>query len=588
MRRPLLVWNTNNALAAGFLALLAASLCYLPNMGGSGLKLPLNALTYALMAAMLLLICWRQPARRTWRFSRSAAYFLPGVALLALPLAYAPPDGYAAAAWRVSALLAGGAWYCGWLQVRLAFRWRTALITLLLALVIGQSLIALLQLFWPAWSWVPLRGRRVFGIFQQPNVLGSFIATGLALALMLAVLPGYVLRSARAERARQTGLAALLALLAALLVWVQSRAGWLGGVLVLAGFWLAFRRVCADRLLRAGLAVLLGGAFGVGMLLWPGGDGGMAYVSHALSNQARIAMLQDTLKMIAAKPWLGWGYGQFEYAFQHFRIAQLPPTPVLEIAGHPHNEILLWWVEGGLVALAGIVLLVLGGVRLLRQALRVDRRAFSCRRRHAGEATALCLALLPMLLHSQLEYPFYLSALHWLLFTLLLAQLDRLSSRRVALTIRRTVPLRLGITLLCVGGLVLMLAALRAGWLLTQAERGGLRDVRPLREMSPVVAWSQQPRREFDLQTHRLLAYNQTRDERELMRYRDWARRYLKVRIDANVYASLIAILRYQRRDAEAEQYRTAAALLFPADRRFSGPRQVTFNHERKQKNHDR
>ncbi|MBS0976564.1 hypothetical protein JK228_25305, partial [Serratia rubidaea] len=128
MQRPRSVWNTNNALAACFLGLLAASLCYLPNMGGSGLKLPLNALTYALMATMLLLICWRQPDRRTWRLSRSAAYFLPGVALLSVPLAYAPPDGYATAAWRVSALLAGWLWYCGWLQVRLAFRWRTALI----------------------------------------------------------------------------------------------------------------------------------------------------------------------------------------------------------------------------------------------------------------------------------------------------------------------------------------------------------------------------------------------------------------------------------------------------------------------------
>ncbi|VTP59657.1 Domain of uncharacterised function (DUF3366) [Serratia rubidaea] len=104
------------------------------------------------------------------------------------------------------------------------------------------------------------------------------------------------------------------------------------------------------------------------------------------------------------------------------------------------------------MALAGIVLLLLGGVHLLRQALRVDRRAFSCRRRHAGEATALCLALLPMLLHSQLEYPFYLSALHWLLFMLLLAQLDRLSSRRSVLTLRRSRPLRLGVTLLCVSG----------------------------------------------------------------------------------------------------------------------------------------
>ncbi|VEA71072.1 Lipid A core - O-antigen ligase and related enzymes [Serratia rubidaea] len=285
--------------------------------------------------------------------------FSAGVALLSVPLTYAPPDGYAPAAWRVSALLAGWLWYCGWLQVRLAFRWRTALIALLLALAAGQSLIALLQLFWPAWSWVPLRGTRVFGIFQQPNVLGSFIATGLALALMLAVLPGYVLRAARAERARQAGWRRCWRCWPP--CWCgcsRAPAGWgrAGAGGVLAGVPPRLR----PRLQRAALAVLLGGAFATALLLWLGETGEVRYVSHALSNQARLAMLQDTLKMIAVKPWLGWGYGQFEYAFQHFRIAQQSPTPVLEIAGHPHNEILLWWLEGGLVALAGIVLLLLG------------------------------------------------------------------------------------------------------------------------------------------------------------------------------------------------------------------------------------
>ncbi|MGO2465656.1 MAG: O-antigen polymerase, partial [Serratia proteamaculans] len=55
----------------------------------------------------------------------------------------------------------------------------------------------------------------------------------------------------------------------------------------------------------------------------------------------------------------------------------------------------------------------------------------------------------------------------------------------------------------------------------------------------------------------------------ELSRYAVWARHYLTRRVDANVYASLIAILRYQQQTAEAEKYGFDAALLFPADPRF-------------------
>lgn len=41
----------------------------------------------------------------------------------------------------------------------------------------------------PNFGWVAPNGSRVYGVFQQPNVLGSFIATGLATALWLLLAP---------------------------------------------------------------------------------------------------------------------------------------------------------------------------------------------------------------------------------------------------------------------------------------------------------------------------------------------------------------------------------------------------------------
>lgn len=83
---------------------------------------------------------------------------------------------------------------------------------------------------WPGdWIPYPLIGGRPYGVFQQVNLLASFTATGLALALMLFLLPDFSLRAKRYEKLRLMLLALLLAVFPALLVWLQSRIGWLGG-----------------------------------------------------------------------------------------------------------------------------------------------------------------------------------------------------------------------------------------------------------------------------------------------------------------------------------------------------------------------
>lgn len=557
---------------AYFLGLLALSVCYFPNMGGVGLNLPVNALCYAALAGVMLFIWCRLPLWRGIVVTPASGYLLVAVALLFIPLAYGYAPGFSTAAWRLAGLLAGWSFYFSWLQVRMPFRLRAHLMVLLLLLVLGQAAIALLQLFAPALSWVPLRGTRVFGVFQQPNVLGSFIATGLALALMLFLLPGYALKSAKQERWRRGGLGVLLVLLPALLVWIQSRAGWLGGALAALGFLLCFGRRYRWQA-GAAMALVLGGVgIGIVVLLGQESAGVLRYLTHEQSNLARVLMLQDTLRMIAERPFSGWGYGSFDYAFQHFRVHQASPTQVQEIARHPHNEILLWWVEGGLIALCGLGIAIAAGVRVLRQAIKHDRAAFAAGRANAGEATALCLVMVPMLMHTQLEYPFYLSALHWALFMLLLATLDRLTGRKrrvVRLPLMAGVALKAGLASVLTVGVGVMLAAFYVGQTLTCVERGGLRDVEPLAALPPVVAWPLQERLAFDLQTHTLLVYNRTRDEALLWRYADWAEAYLAQRTDANVYASLIAILYHQQRNVAAERYRREAALLFPKDRRF-------------------
>ncbi|MBL5824974.1 O-antigen ligase family protein [Serratia fonticola] len=543
---------------------------YIPNPGGHGLALPVNLLTIG-GAALLMGVCWRAIPLRRVVITPTCCAIIAASLLLALPVIFTRLEWQSTAIWRLAGLCAGALFYFTWLQVRMTARQRHAVLYLILSAAVVQALIVLLQLFAPAIAqyWIPSGSLRAFGIFQQPNVLASFLATGLALALAAFFLPGFRLLNPRAERCRHRALAVALLLLPMLLVWVQSRTGWLAGALVLGLFILCFGRRYPRGVAIASLLIASGTLVAVLVQWWWNELGGaLRYASHAGSNHARYTMMRDTLAMIAEKPLTGWGYGGYEYSFQHFRIYQTPPTVVTEIARHPHNELLLWWVEGGVVALLGMGVLAWAGGKLVARACWRDRLAFASQKASAGEALALCVALLPIALHTQTEYPFYLSALHWLVFLLLLAMLDRLVGPRLGTGagLKRWKWPMLALSLVA---LFVMATGFYSGLVLTQAERGGLQDMRRVEALPGWASWMHGERLQFDRQLAGLLVFNQTHDPQRLESYAQWARGYLTHRIDKNVYANLLTILRQQQKWALAEAYQRDAVRLFPTDARF-------------------
>ncbi|WP_414483738.1 Wzy polymerase domain-containing protein [Serratia marcescens] len=533
---------------------------YHPNMGGGGLALPQNILAWGAMALTTLIVTFSVClGHARLSLTPTAHLLLLGIAVLALPLLYTRPEWREDTLWRCAGLFGGWLFYVACLQLRLTPRQRELLLYGLLFAVGVQALLAALQLFAPILAWVAPNGSRVYGVFQQPNVLGSFIATGLALALWLLLAP----LSAPTWR-RQLPLLALLVAFSALLVLIQSRAAWLGGALAAALLLWRFARQRPAASCWAGGALLLGVAIGTTVLFTGFGlDGRAGLIGRELSNSARLTMLHDVGAMILAKPLLGWGYGGFEYSFAHFRLQAMPWREVLEVAGHPHNEILLWWVEGGLPALAGIVIVIVlvAGALLLKRAWQRDRE------QPAGARVGLFLVLLPMLVHTQLEYPFYLSTPHWLVFLLLLALLDGQTGEPRPLPFAKA--LSLPVAMAAVGVLAMAVFTWQGRMALTQSERTMLATIDSIEQMPPPAAWIYRERKTFDEQSHALLVYNQTRDDALLTGYRQWANAYLQRRIDANVYATLIMILRYQGAQAEADARLREAAFLFARDARF-------------------
>lgn len=523
-------------------------------------------LIFLLTASLILALRWVWLAGydRPVVLTTALGWLCAGAIVLALPLLWTSWPQWPEAAFRVAALTAALAVFLSCLQLHR--RNQTVGLYLLLGCVTVQTLLAGQQVFMPHDAWIPLYGTRAYGSFFQPNVLASFLATGLALAWALLILPYFALSHTTTERVRQKILLLLLILFATLLVWIQSRVGWLGGLAVTGLFVWRLGRAFPSGCRQAAFAVGIGVTFGVGVLAF--GNETVGSINHAHSNLARWTMLRDTLAMIGDKPLLGWGYGSFEYAFQHFRINQIPPTPVTEIARHPHNELLLWMVEGGVVALCGLALLLTGVIRLVRRALCRDRRALAVGAPLAGIPTALCIALVPITLHTQLEFPFYLSALHALTFLFLLALADRAGGTHCPPLHRRGIASCM--TVLAVCGALTIGFALRGNIVLSQVERFGMADVTPLQGLPVPNRWLFEERMTFDRQVNALLTYNHTREERLLEHYRQWAQDYLQRRIDKNVYANLILILSHQKFSDDAERYRQDAARFFPTDARFA------------------
>jgi O-antigen ligase len=262
----------------------------------------------------------------------------------------------------------------------------------LCSLVIG-----LLQVFAPSWvdgTWIARSGipGRAVGNLRQPNHLATLL-----LWSAVAVVP--LLAWAIKHAAAQVVLAALFALMLFGVVLSGSRTGLLAvAVLVAWGFLdRSLPRLARILLVTSPLICLAGNL----LLSWWSSVHGLGALGASTRLDegvgTRVLVWRDTLALIAQHPWLGVGFGEFNFAWT------LTPFPDrgTEFFDHTHNLALHLAVELGIP----LALLVLG---LLAWGLW---QAFVRSRHVPGpEGIARRAALVMVLLmawHSQLEYPLW-------------------------------------------------------------------------------------------------------------------------------------------------------------------------------------
>ncbi|CAI1194890.1 Lipid A core - O-antigen ligase and related enzymes [Serratia proteamaculans] len=529
---------------AAFYCLIAMHI-YWPNRGGSGFYLPWNLvggifIALAILGAMLFS---RPPLAVSGFFNWLAL----GGLILSLPLLWAQQPWLSEALPRLLGLALGIMAYFALLQIPLDRSRRRRLLTLLLAATVIEALFGLVQysLLQPG-NWIGYNSlkNRPYGIFQQWNLMASFMATGLALAL-------YLLSNRRPlSRSLQWLSTSILVLAPLLLVVIASRVGLLAALLLSPlQLWMLFR---INRRRAAAALLLLITGVGVGLLLVLI-NGATRAVTVAEPIFYRLAYWQEALRMIAERPWFGWGYGHFQHDFlHHFYTTHSSGMESVAIS-HPHNEILLWGIEGGLLSLSGIAIVCWGLWRLLQ------------RTRALPLHPAPWIAALPILLHMMVEYPLYLSAAHAVLLLVILRSGD--VRRRLRLPHRPQQTLRLLTGIAAALMLPYLLNGLHSALIITAVEKTGLRQFGPMSRVLTPTPW--QVRYDYDVQLQRLLQYPQTRDATTLWNYRQWAENEILVRPDANIYINLIAVSRLLQQPQRAADLQRQAHRLFPQDMRF-------------------
>jgi O-antigen polymerase len=447
------------------------------NAGGVGLDMPANIVTWLFASVFIGAGFWQISTSHTVVYSRFVRLGLLGCLGLLIPWFYPKSLALHYEGPRMLALIMGLMFYVALLQFKFTRqRLMAGLYWLLVccAIEIALSLTQYFLLTEGNWVGYNTEANRPYGVFQQPNVMASLVATGLALSLYLYSQP---------DRPAWSGpLHAFVAASGALLIVVlQSRTGQLGAFLAL----LSLVPYVGQRSRRHLVTWLMTFTLGLGL-----GFYSLNYSDSVTSvkreaaiytqDSLRVQMNSTSLDLIAANPLMGVGVGRFEEAWQS-GYAQSAERTVettwlrLNLI-HPHNEILYWAVEGGLLPVMGLLVMAFGLSQLLR--------------RHPWRTSLAWLGLLvPIVLHTQTEMPFFASSLHWLLLLGLLNFIDASGGQRHEFHLPNARLARLCAWLFPLIGVPFMLTGLHTQYLLARFQDAPMENVELLDEIiNPIIA----------------------------------------------------------------------------------------------------
>jgi O-antigen polymerase len=376
------------------------------NQAGTGLELPINAVAWVFISLLIAITLWKSSVQQSYSYTPLLQYILLMTIALWLPYIYQDSDFKILTLGRLLGLTGGVLFFWGLYQLQLSKIQRNNILYIVMLSILFECIFSLLQRYildeTNNFGYNP--HTRPSGIFQQPNVASSFFITSIAVSAMLLV------NNKKLSTLKMYFINTCVFLSSWAIILNMSRTTTISLFILLLFTWPLLKSNCEYKKLKYWYLSLLFG------LLTPIIIGFMADVipSRNLSVSPRVIIYTVTAFIIYKNFFNGIGYGNFDAKYLEYQ-SQLndlyPGLGFIANLDHPHNEILLWIVEGGAwIAICFTFFLIY----IAKYAAKTSKNTWLF---NLG-------IIFPISFHALTEYPFYSSITLFVLLTLLLYNLD--------------------------------------------------------------------------------------------------------------------------------------------------------------------
>ena len=520
--------------------------------GGTGLYLSFNVFGWLIATILISLGLWQITLNKKVVTSKLQLYSLLGFLCLCIPMFYGSEFSDHAIP-RLLGLAGGLLLLFSLYQFDELKNNPQQILWWILMAVAVQASFGLVQYFILEsgdWGGYKLGISRPHGSFLQPNVMASFMATGIAISLYLSVSS----KIFHLNKYRQV--LCYLSLFSAtfLVVALQSRTGHLGTLLVLIFTGIYSYRRNRKQFYVNSLIIIT--ALCIALISFNNTNGYSRGEENYQKAGARPDTYLITAQMIKEKPIIGAGYGLYERAFLDTYNSYIIDHPEIGEAqqrmAHPHNEVLYWVSEGGIIALLGMVFFF---VAYMNSWLKISNML--------AKRLAILGLITPLLLHSQLEFPFYTSISHWFVFIILLWFTDiQSNSDKNKVSFEKTFLLRFLAILLPVIFLPFLVMTLHTGSIIVEHEKNGYQNIERLLEIENPIAW--QSRLDKNIYGHTLVAGLREKNPEALQRYINWGLTRVRHAPRISLYSNILLCLGILKQEKEYQRVLTEAKLTYP------------------------
>jgi O-antigen polymerase len=520
--------------------------------GGTGLYLSFNVFGWLIATLLISLGLWQITLNKKVVTSSLQLYSLLGFLCLCVPMFYGSEFSDHAIPRLLG--LAGGLLllFCLYQFDELRENPQQVLWWILIAIAI-QACFGLVQYFiLEAGDWGGYKPgiSRPHGSFLQPNVMASFMATGIALAMYLSVSS----KTFSFNKYQQALCYFCLFSATFLVVVLQSRTGHLATLLVLT-FISPYLYFTNKKQLGINLTIIFA-ALAVSLISFNNSEVFNRGEESYQKAGSRPNTYLVTAQMIKDHPFKGAGYGLYERAFLDTYNRYVVEHPEIGAAqqrmAHPHNEVLYWVSEGGVIALLGIIFFF---VAYMNSWLKINNKL--------AKRLAILGLITPLLLHSQLEFPFYSSVSHWFVFIMLLWFTDTQTySTKHDNLLDKTFLLRFLSILSPIIFLPFLMTTVHTGNIIVEHEKHGYQNIERLLDIENPIAW--QSRLDKNIYGHTLVAGLREKNPKAMQRYINWGLERVRYAPRKNIYSNVLLCLDILKQEVVYQRVLKEAKLTYP------------------------